>query len=160
LRARFYPLSSAPLLLSVWLPILLARLSAIHAARLVLVAPLVLYDSRLGEPHPRRLELEWSILDEFWGFILSIIVVLLLVYTEMMYLRRLLQLDANLEQGVFVILHTNNASATAKFSLKSSLLVANKQSSKREKKHIHAKTVVQSMFLLRWNEHSLLTALD
>jgi hypothetical protein len=141
------------------LPILLARLSAIHAARLVLVAPLVLYDSRLGEPHPRRLELEWSILDEFWGFILSI-VVLLLVYTEMMYLRRLLQLDANLEQGVFVVLHTNNASAIAKFGLKSSLLVANKQSSKREKKSIHAKTVVQSMFVLRGTNIHLLTALD
>jgi hypothetical protein len=107
----------------------------------------------LGELGPRRLELEWSILDEIWGFMLSI-VVLLLVYTEMMHLWRLLQLDADLEQGVFVILHTNNASATAKFSTKSSLLVANKQSSKREKKHIHAKTVVQSMFLLRWNEYS------
>ena len=39
----------------------------------------------LGELDPRRLELEWSILDEIWGFMLSI-VVLLLVYTEMMHL--------------------------------------------------------------------------
>jgi hypothetical protein len=96
----------------------------------------------LGELDSRRLEVKWSILDEIWDFILSV-VVLLLVYTEMMHLRRLLQLDAKLKQGVFVILHTNNASAMAKFSLKSSLLVANKQSSKCGKKHIRAKTIVQ-----------------
>ena len=60
----------------------------------------------LGALDSRCLEVEWSILDEIWGFILFA-VVLLLGYIEMIHLRRLLQLDAKLEQGVFVILHTN-----------------------------------------------------